>query len=77
MVAAQIKCLYKLTESTPLPLSYLNTIVKDFLPDHVTLSSFGDNIKEPVNKKTRKGKKNPTLLFYRCGLCLGREKAHL
>lgn len=48
---------YKLTDSTLFSLSYLNTIVKDFLPDHVTLISCGDNIQESVRSENKKRKK--------------------
>lgn len=43
------------------PLSYLNTIVKDFLPDHVTLFSCGDNIQEPVRSEN---KKKDSIIWY-------------
>lgn len=51
---ALFKCLYKLTDSTLSPFSYLNTVVKDFLPDHVTLISCGDYIQKPVRSKDKK-----------------------
>lgn len=51
---AQIKYMQKLIGSTLSLFSYLDTIVKDFLPDHVTLISGGHNIQEPVGSHDKK-----------------------
>ena len=42
-------------------LFYLNTIVKDFLPDYVALLGRGDNIQESVRSKMGGG----PLLFHK------------
>lgn len=52
--SVQIKYMENLTDSTLSPFSYLDTIVKDFLPDHVTLISGGHNIQEPVGSHDKK-----------------------
>lgn len=48
---------------TPFLFSYLNTIVKDLLPDHVALFGSGDDVQKSVRSKT--GRKHYFAFIFR------------
>lgn len=52
----QIKHTYELTDTkcSHFHTSYLNAIVEDFLPDHVTFISCGHNVQQPARSKDEK-----------------------